>query len=74
MAAGTLPRKARWYVSVCAELAKRERAVEAWLRGPVGQAHDAAKNGAAELMTIGEVRTSLGGEVSDAHLASMSRR
>lgn len=41
-------------------LADQERAVEAWLRGPVGAAYDEVENGTAELMTLEEVRASLG--------------
>jgi antitoxin ParD1/3/4 len=40
-------------------LADQERAVEAWLRGPVADAYDAVDDGSAELLTIEEVRASL---------------
>ena len=43
-------------------LAEQERAVEAWLRGPVAEAYDAVEDGSAELMTIEEVRASFGRE------------
>lgn len=41
-------------------LAEQERAVEAWLHGPVAAAFDAVDAGTADLMTAEEVRASLG--------------
>ena len=40
-------------------LAEQERAVEAWLRGPVAEAYDAVDDGSAELLTAEELRASL---------------
>ena len=42
-------------------LAEQERAVEAWLHGPVAAAYDAVMDGSAELLTPEEVRAGLTG-------------